>query len=373
MAKPDDIHASWDTEFVVYPQVFDSAGDVQVEPTPPPEVRFTHRAEEREEEAADRRRFISRKLKRRREGSKLWKRIQAEFLRDGRTPARERALRAFLYVKIDKQGSAAQFAKSEACHEVAIREAVSAVEHVAYGVGYDLREDKLVVTGNGSEATKTLRDLVADDSGSADAWEEFQKLEAECADDPHYLLCGCHIHRARGDLLASVECGTNGLKVAVDSRVRSLLENALGQTLLEPDFPDPSRLDIAESRFRRSIAADPTQYFGYANLAMLAWKYRGDRRRAQYWLRELASARRRMSKVTQRNLAVYLDDAAWTGDLRDTEFWKKGPRRWISAIVKRSVLPLILLAAFLSMSTGPLQVSHPIPRPITQHDGAGGV
>ena len=118
------------------------------------------------------------------------------------------------------------------------------------------------------------------------------------------------------------------------------------------DHPLPDHLERAEKCFRRAAALDPSTYFPHVNLAQMAVDA-GDFKRAEYWVGELAAARKRMDENMQKDLVEYLDQAEWTGPVEEMRFWRSGPRKWLREAVQKGLLPILALALMVGLSSHP--------------------
>ncbi len=87
------------------------------------------------------------------------------------------------------------------------------------------------------------------------------------------------------------------------------------------------------------------------NLAQLAADA-GDLRRVEYWVGELATARKRMDEAMRTGLARYLDEAEWVRPVEEKRFWRSGPRRWLDEARRAGLLAMMLLALVLPGAVG---------------------
>ncbi|MEN8183700.1 MAG: hypothetical protein ABFS46_14320, partial [Myxococcota bacterium] len=174
------------------------------------------------------------------------------------------------------------------------------------------------------------------------------------------------------------------LTIAEAPPIRTLLWNARGQTFWDcgPDsrWAIAQHLELAERCFRRAVLLDPCTYFPYVNLAHMAADRR-DLRRVEYWVGELAGARKRMDEEMLQGLARYLDEAEWVGPVEEKRFWRNGPKRWLAEARRAGTLVVLLLALLLgapdqSVADGwtqlPDLVAHGKGRGSGKRGGAGG-
>jgi tetratricopeptide (TPR) repeat protein len=317
----------------------------------PPPIRFPDsRDEEEEARAAERERELA-ELRRTEKGKALWEQIQREAGRRGDEALWRRKVHAYYWVKMNVQGSAGDYARAHRVNHATVRSWISDVAKLAYQVGYRLHEDKLLLVGEAPEGLRRLRRLVNRDAASPQAWQALLDAEAEFrGEDPYFHLNEGHILRAHHRLRESDATLAEGLTIAEAHSVRSLLWNARGQTFWDcdgdSDYPLPDHLERAEKCFRRAAALDPSTYFPFVNLAQMAVDA-GDLPRAEYWVGELATVRKRMDEDMQRGLARYLDQAEWTGPVEEMRFWRNGPRKWLREAAKKSFLSVLALVLLL--------------------------
>jgi hypothetical protein len=116
------------------------------------------------------------------------------------------------------------------------------------------------------------------------------------------------------------------------------------------------------------------------NLAQLAAD-EGDHRRVEYWVGELATARKRMDDEMKEGLAEYLGEAEWVRPVEEKRFWRNGPRRWLEEVRRAATHAVLLLALALpaglsaqavDVSEGPDVVAHGKGTSGGKRGGAGG-
>jgi hypothetical protein len=262
-------------------------------------------------------------------GRALWTQIEAEARQRGEPKLWQRKLHAFLWVKLQARGSAGDYARR-----------------------FDANP------------------------ASQAAQRELERVRAEFrGEDGYFHLNEGHIHRAHGRLAESDVTLREGLTISEARPLRALLWNARGQTFWDcaPDsaWPLPDALERSEKCFRRAIQLDPAAYFPFVNLAQLAMDA-GDSKRAEYWIGELSSARKRMSDPMKAGLARYLREAEWTSSVEGMRFWRNGPMRWLQEagrVVAVLALALALTAAAApSAQTAP---AHDLPIETVAHGGGG--
>ncbi len=336
---------------VVQPEIFTLHWEGPARATEPVEPGFGSADEEREAFAGECSRRMA-QLHRCARGQVLWRQVAEEAGRRGDRGLWERKLHAYGWVKLRDLGSARDYAERNDLNHATVRAWISDVARLAYEVGYRLHEDRLLLVGEAPEGLAALRSAVNRDAASAEAWEAVRAAEGEFRGrDPYFHLNEGHVLRARGRLRASDATLKEGLTIAEAPSVRSLLWNARGQTFWDcgprSDWPLPDPLERADRAFRRAAALDASKYFPFVNLAHLAVDA-GDLRRAEYWVGELATARRRMGESMLVDLARYLDQAEWRPAVEETRCWRAGPARWIAAAARKGLLAL-LLAAFLAL------------------------
>jgi tetratricopeptide (TPR) repeat protein len=231
------------------------------------------------------------------------------------------------------------------------------VAKLAYQVGYRLHEDRLLLVGQAPPELQRLRELVNRDAASSEASAELRRVAPHFrGEDPYFHLNEGHVLRALGRLRESDETLREGLSVAEAQPVRALLWNARGQTYWDctgtSSHPLRDHLERAERAFRRAAVLDPTTFFPFVNLAQLAVDA-GDEKRCEYWLGELAAARRRMTDAMKDDLAGYLHDAEWTRSVEDKRHWNSGPAKWIREALKRGALATLALLLLIGALVAP--------------------
>jgi hypothetical protein len=315
-------------------------------------------------------------------GRALWRQIRGEAEGRGDEELWRRKLHAYGWVKLRRAGSAGDYAREHEINHATVRSWIADVSRLAYEVGYRLHEDKLLLVGEAPAGLRRLRRLVNRDAGGEEARAELRRVESEFRGlDPYFHLNEGHVLRALGRLGESDETLKEGLTIAEARRVRSLLWNARGQTLWDcgPDSTHPveDHLIYTERAFRRAAILDPTTYFPFVNLAQLAVDAR-DIRRAEYWIRELGTARKRMDDDMKAGLARYLDEAEWTRSVERRRCWQHGPFRWLREAVAKGVLPLLAAVFLIAASVPPASAAPATPLEVSvahgggSHSGAGG-
>jgi len=371
-----------DAAVVAYPEVFTLHWEGPSDRVGPPEHSFPQSLEDRacvwqsevEAELAE--------LRRHRDGRALWEQIEREAEGRGDQDLWRRKLAAYHYVKLRAAGSAGEYARRFGLNHATVRSWIADVAKLAYQVGYRLHEDRLLLVGHAPEGLKHLRELVNRDAGSHGTWAELRAVESEFrGEDPYFHLNEGHVLRARGALRESDATLRDGLTLAEAHPVRGLLWNARGQTFWDCDpnssYPLKDYLARAERAFRRAAVLDSSTYFPFVNLAQLAFDA-ADLRRGEYWISELAGARKTMNETMKDDLARYLHGAEWTRAVDQTPFWNKGPKRWLREAARRGVLLLaaLALAAGLALHAPHVSAGEFTPvthKPIkTKHGGAGG-
>jgi hypothetical protein len=332
------------------------AGPARSEPAP--EHRFPDSVDE--QNAARRAEFESElaAIGRSRQGSEIWGQIEREAASRGDRDLWRRKLHAYGWVKMNAEGSARDYALRHELNHATVRTWIADIAKLAYQVGYRLHEDKLLLVGEAPPALQRLRELVNADAASSEASCELALLAARFrGEDPYFHLNEGHVLRALCRLRASDETLREGLTVAEAPSVRALLWNARGQTFWdcspESAYPLGDYLARAEKAFRRAAVLDQSTYFSFVNLAQMAADA-GDERRCEYWVGELAVARKRMQDKMKHALGDYLDSAEWTRPMQQKRFWRSGPAKWILESARRGAL--VLLAAL------PLAFAAAIPR-----------
>jgi hypothetical protein len=314
-----------------------------------PEHRFPDsEAEERAGLEEDRERELD-GFRRSRQGHEIWEQIQSEAKRRGDDQLWRRKLHAYGWVKMTAEGTAGDYARRHRLNHATVRSWIADVSKLAYQVGYRLHEDRLVLVGEAPAELRRLRELVNAGAASPEASQELRRLAPRFrGEDPYFHLNEGHVHRALGRLRDSDETLREGLTVAEASVVRSLLWNARGQTYWEctatSAYPLRDHLVRAEKAFRRAAVLNTTLFFPFVNLAQMAMD-EGDEKRCEYWIGELAAARKRMGDEMKDDLARYLDDAEWTRPVESERFWKGGPAKWLREAAKRGALTVLTIAA----------------------------
>ncbi len=366
-----------DDSKVAYPEVFTLHWEGPSQTVDEADLAFPHSREEAcaraLAEASDERG----QTRQRDHGRALWTQIRAEAARRGDPQLWDQRLQAFEWVKLEARGNAHDYARRFGVNHATVRTWIADVGKLAYQVGYRLHEDRLLLVGDAPAGLKRLRELVNRDPGSAAAWRELCAVEADCRGvDAYFHLNEGHVLRARGDLEGSDATLREGLTLAEARRLRALLWNARGQTYWDrgPDSsgPLPDFLERAESAFRRAAVLDAGLYFPFVNLAQLALEA-GDARRAEYWIAELASARKGMDDNMKNDLASYLCEAEWAGAVEERPFWKKGPARWIREAMRRGaalLIAVLLGVAAISVATSSAAPADDTVRPIVFEPGA---
>jgi hypothetical protein len=322
----------------------------------PPEHRFPDSAEEQRQALDAEREGELQRLSRTRRGREIWELLRQQAAQRGDEGLWRRKLHAYAWVKLQSEGTAGDYARRFGVNHATVRTWISEVAKLAYQVGYRLHEDRLVLVGEAPAELQRLRELVNRNARSPEALREL-RLQAPRfrGEDPYFHLNEGHVLRAQGKLRASDATLREGLTIAEAPRVRSLLWNARGQTWWDctPESPHPLRdyLARAERAFRRAAVLDPTTFFPFVNLAQLAVDS-GDARRCEYWIGELASARRKMEEPMKEALAQYLQDAEWTRSVEPKRFWRDGPGRWLREAAAKGLLTL-LAALLVAGALGP--------------------
>ncbi len=294
---------------------------------------------------------------RRERADALWQEIRSEAHQRGNAALWDRKLAAYRYVKLDARGNAAAFARAEGLNHATVRSWIHEVGRLAYRVGYRLHEDRLLLVGHAHPDLDRLRRLVHEDAGTEAAWRELERVAPRFrGEDPYFHLNEGHVLRARGALVASDEALKEGLALAEARPVRALLWNARGQTFWDcgpqSGAPLEDHLARAERAFRRAVILDQGTWFAFANLTELAVDAH-DRRRAEYWVGELAAARKGMGDALRDDLARYLHQAPWAEAVESTRFWRSGPLRWIAEAGRKGVLALLVGAGIALFATSP--------------------
>ncbi len=311
-------------------------------------------------------------------GQALWQQIQSEASSRGDVELWRRKLHAYGWVKMEIAGTAGDFARRFGVNHATVRSWIHDVAKLAYEVGYHLHEDKLLLVGDAPEGLLHLRELVNRDAGSPEAYDALMKAENEYrGEDAYFHLNEGHVLRAHERLAESDATLVTGLAIAEAAPLRSLLWNARGQTLWDcgPDSNHPldDALERAERCFRRAVTLDRSTYFPFVNLSQMAVDAR-DTKRAEYWMSELAVARKRMDDDMKAGLARYLEQAEWTGPVEDARFWRNGPLKWIREAAMRGLLTLLAAVSLLAATAPPATAGSdsPLGPDVVANSGAGG-
>ncbi len=284
-------------------------------------------------------------IERSRQGSEIWSQIEREAASRGDRGLWRRKLHAYGWVKMNAEGSARDYALRHDLNHATVRTWIADIAKLAYQVGYRLHEDRLLLVGEAPSELHALRKLVNADAASPAAARELRRVAPRFrGEDPYFHLNEGHVFRAVDSLRESDETLREGLTVAEAPNVRALLWNARGQTFWDcngtSSYPVYDYLVRAEKAFRRAAVLDQSTYFPYVNLAHMAADA-SDERRCEYWVGELAVARKRMDADMQQALGDYLSDAEWTRPVQQKRFWRGGPAKWICETARRGVLLLI--------------------------------
>jgi len=342
---------------IAHPEVLTLHWEGPARAATPAEVGFPESLEDEEEaRAAELERELA-EMKRTEKGRAVWEQIAREAESRGDETLWRRKLHAYYWVKMNAQGTAGDYARAHGANHATVRSWISDVAKLAYQVGYRLHEDRLLLVGRAPARLERLRRLVNRDAASPQAWQALQDAAAEFrGEDPYFHLNEGHVLRAHHRLRESDATLVVGLTIAEAHSVRALLWNARGQTLWDcrpgSDHLLPDHLEIAEKYFRRAAALDPSTYFPYVNLAQLAVDA-GDVKRAEYWVGELSTARKRMDEKMKKDLVEYLDEAEWTGPVEEMRFWRGGPRKWLREAAAKGLLSILALALMLGLSSHP--------------------
>jgi hypothetical protein len=280
-------------------------------------------------------------------------------------------------VKLRAEGTAGSYARIHDLNHATVRAWIADVAKLAYQVGYRLHEDRLWLVGAAAPGLQRLRELVNRNPAAPETAAALEEAAPRFrGEDPYFHLNEGHVLRAHGRLRESDATLREGLTIAEAACIRSLLWNARGQTFWDctpaSSWPLADHLARAEKAFRRAAAVDPASFFPLVNLAHLAIDA-GDERRCEYWIAELAAARRKMEPEMQQELARYLAEAEWSGVVERTRYWRAGPLKWIAEAARRGALVLLVvvgLAGLLSSAPAAADVSAP-GAPVA-HDGRGG-
>ena len=235
---------------------------------------------------------------------------------------------------------------------------------LAYQVGYRLLEDQLVLVGDAPAELKRLRELVNRDASSTETAAELRAVASGFrGEDPYFHLNEGHVLRAHGRLRESDETLREGLTIAEARPVRSLLWNGRGQTYWDctatSSYPLRDHLVRAERAFRRAAVLDRSTFFPFVNLAQMAVDG-GDEKRCEYWIGELAGARKRMAESMKEDLAKYLVEAEWSAPVEEQRFWLIGPAKWIAEATRKGVLALLALALLVGLLSTPPATADPL-------------
>lgn len=347
----------------------------------PPDHRFPDSPEEtRAARAAEMEQELC-EIARTRQGREIWQQIRGEASSRGDRELWRRKLHAYWWVKMKAEGNAADYARRFDANHATVRTWIAEVAKLGYQVGYRLHEDKLVLVGEAPVELKRLRELVNADAASAETIGELRRVAPLFrGEDPYFHLNEGHVLRAQGRLRESEATLCEGLTVAEARPVRSLLWNARGQTFWDctatSSYPLGDHLERAEKAFRRAAVLDQSTYFPFVNLAQLALEA-GDERRCEYWIGELAAARKRMTDEMTSALVRYLSEAEWSRPIEPTRFWKGGPMKWIREAARRGVLAgvaALLLACVLAAPAADAAPTSPISGVVEggNNSGAGG-
>ncbi len=341
--------------------------------------------EERERLAAEREREL-RELEHSEHGRALWEQIEREAGAKGDTELWRRKLHAYWWVKLRAEGTAASYARIHGQNHATVRAWIADVAKLAYQVGFRLHEDRLVLVGTAAPGLKRLRELVNRNPGAPETWSALgEAAPRHRGEDPYFHLNEGHVLRAHGRLRESDATLREGLTIAEAACIRSLLWNARGQTFWDcsasSSWPLADPHARAEKAFRRAAAVDPASFFPLVNLAHLAVDA-GDERRCEYWLGELAAARKKMEPEMQLELARYLSETEWSGVVAPTRCWRAGPQKWIAEAARRGLLVLLAVAGLAGLLAPAPAVASDLPSlargslrggPETvAHDGSGG-
>ena len=352
-----------------------------------PEHRFPDsEAEAREARRAEFEREVQ-EIERSRQGAEIWQQIQREAETRGDRELWRRKLHAYGAVKMKGEGTARDYAERHELNHATVRTWIADVAKLAYQVGYRLHEDKLLLVGEAPQELRELREIVNADAASPEAARELRRLAGRFrGEDPYFHLNEGHVLRAHGCLRESDETLREGLTVAEAPPLRALLWNARGQTFWDcsatSSYPLRDHLDRAEKAFRRAAVLDQSTYFPFVNLAHMAAD-NGDDRRCEYWVGELAAARKRMDDDMKTALARYLEEAEWSRPVEGKRFWRSGPAKWIGEALKRGALALLAALAlagsamvpsdaFAALDAGPDAIERERDRSNGRHGGAGG-
>jgi hypothetical protein len=341
---------------VVHPQVFTLHWEGPPTVVPAEEPAFPDSSDEERQRVLAERESDLHDLSQGKRGRALWEQIEAEAVHRGDRELWRRKLHAYWWVKLAARGHAGEYARRHTLNHATVRTWISDVARLAYEVGYRLHEDRLLLTGSAPAQLLQLRELVRAEAASEAAWSELQRVAPGYrGEEPYFHLNEGHVLRARGRLAASDATLREGLTIAEARPVRALLWNARGQTYWDclpgSTWPLGDHLERAERCFRRAALLDPATYFPYVNLAQMAAD-QGDMRRVEYWVGELAAARKRMDDAMKTGLVGYLDEAEWVRPVKEKPFWRKGPRRWLEEARRAGTLALLLLCLALPAGLG---------------------
>ena len=332
----------------------------------PPEHRFPGSPEEKREALAAERERELREIGHTKQGREVWQQIRNEAGRRGDEELWRRKLHAYWSVKMKAEGTARDYAERFEINHATVRTWIADVAKLAYQVGYRLHEDQLVLVGDAPAELKRLRELVNRDARSPEAAAELRAVAPGFrGEDPYFHLNEGHVLRAHGQLRASDETLREGLTIAEARPVRSLLWNGRGQTYWDctatSSYPLRDHLVRAERAFRRAAVLDRSTFFPFVNLAQMAVDG-GDEKRCEYWIGELAGARKRMAESMKEDLAKYLVEAEWSAPVEEQRFWLGGPAKWIAEATRKGALALLALALLVGLLSTPPATADPLPQ-----------
>ncbi|MEN8182860.1 MAG: hypothetical protein ABFS46_10040, partial [Myxococcota bacterium] len=247
---------------VAHPQVFTLHWEGPDRVTLPVEPGFPDSPDEGQQTARSERERERREAARGGRARALWDQIRREALERGDPALWSRKLDAYWWVKLAARGNAGEYARGHDLNHATVRTWISDVARVAYEVGYQLHEDKLLLVGRAPAGLRRLRELVNRAAASQAAWQELRTQEAGFrGSDPYFHLNEGHVLRARGRLRESDATLREGLTIAEAPPIRTLLWNARGQTFWDcgPDsrWAIVQHLELAERCFRRAVLLDP--------------------------------------------------------------------------------------------------------------------
>ncbi len=330
----------------------------------PPEHRFPGSPEEKREALAAERERELREIGHTKQGREIWQQIRNEAGRRGDEELWRRKLHAYWSVKMKAEGTARDYAERFEINHATVRTWIADVAKLAYQVGYRLHEDQLVLVGDAPAELKRLRELVNRDARSTETAAELRAVASGFrGEDPYFHLNEGHVLRAHGQLRESDETLREGLTIAEARPVRSLLWNGRGQTYWDctatSSYPLRDHLVRAERAFRRAAVLDRSTFFPFVNLAQMAVDG-GDEKRCEYWIGELAGARKRMAESMKEDLAKYLVEAEWSAPVEEQRFWLGGPAKWIAEATRKGVLALLALALLVGLLATPPAAADPL-------------